>query len=83
MLTLLSSFLGREPHAATHREMLSLGNLDDHLLRDIGLRRVELHAVPVEQLLPACCSRATRRWAEFGARLRNVLSPEPVPCCQS
>ena len=83
MLTLLSSFLGRERPVATHREMLSLAYLDDHLLRDIGLRRVELHAVAVERLLPACCSRAVRRWAEFVARLRKVLSPEPVPCCRS
>ena len=65
MLTLLSSFLGRERPVATHREMLSLADLDDHLLRDIGLRRIELHAVPVQRLLPACCSKAARRWAEF------------------
>ncbi|SCY92811.1 DUF1127 domain-containing protein [Microvirga guangxiensis] len=83
MLTLLSSFLGRERPVATHRELLSLRDLDDHLLRDIGLRRIELHVVPVERLLPACCSGATRRWAEFVARLRNTLSPQPVPCCQS
>ncbi|SCZ08701.1 DUF1127 domain-containing protein [Microvirga guangxiensis] len=83
MLTLLSSFLRREQPVATHREMLSLRDLDDHLLRDIGLRRIELHAVAAERLLPACCSRATRRWAELVARLRNALSPEPVPCCQS
>jgi hypothetical protein len=62
--------------------MLSLADLDDHLLRDIGLRRIELHAVPVERFLPACCSRAARRWAEFVTRLRNVLSSEPVPCCR-
>jgi hypothetical protein len=83
MLTLLSSLLGRKRPVVTHREMLSLRDLDDHLLRDIGLRRVELHAVPVERLLPACCSGATRRWANLVARLRNALSPEPVPCCQS
>jgi hypothetical protein len=83
MLTLFSSFLDRGRPVATHREMLSLGDLDDHLLRDIGLRRIELHAVPVERLLPACCSRATRRWAEFVTRLRSLLAPEPVPCCQS
>jgi Domain of unknown function (DUF1127) len=83
MLTLLSSYLGRERPAATHREMLSLGDLDDHLLRDIGLRPIELHAVPVERLLPACCSRAVRRWAEFVTRLRNAIAPKPIPCCQS
>jgi len=83
MLTLLSFFLGRERPAATHREMLSLGDLDDHLLRDIGLRRIELHAVPVQRLLPACCSKAARRCAEFVTRLRNVLAAEPVPCCRS
>ncbi|WP_157934329.1 hypothetical protein [Microvirga ossetica] len=83
MLTLLSSLLDRERSVATHSEMLSLSDLDDHLLRDIGLRRIELHAVPVQRLLPACCSKAARRWAEFVTRLRNVLSPEPVPCCRS
>ena len=83
MPTLLSSFLGRERPVATHREMLSLANLDDHLLRDIGLRRIELHAVPVQRLHPACCSKAAHRWAELMTRLRNVLSPEPVPCCRS
>jgi len=83
MLTLPSSLLGRERPVATHREMLSLRDLDDHVLRDIGLRRIELHAVPVERLLLPCCSGVTRRWAELVARLRNVLSPEPVPCCQS
>ena len=83
MLILLSSRLGRERPAATHREMLSLADLDDHLLRDIGLRRIELHAVPVERLLPACCSKAAHRWAELMTRLRNALAPEPVPCCRS
>jgi Domain of unknown function (DUF1127) len=83
MLTLFSSFFGRERPVATHREMLSLADLDDHLLRDIGLRRIELHAVPVERLLPACCSKAARRWAEFVTRLRNAIAPEPIPCCQS
>jgi hypothetical protein len=83
MLVLLSSLLGRERPAATHSEMLSLADLDDNLLRDIGLRRTDLYAVPVERLRPACCMGPTRRWAEFVSRLRNVLAPEPVPCCQS
>jgi hypothetical protein len=83
MLTLLSSFLRRDRPVTTHREMLSLAYLDDHLLRDIGLRRIELHAVPVERLLPAYCSKVARRWTEFVTRLRNVPSPEPAPCCRS
>ena len=82
MILLLSSlFRGRR--VATHREMLSLSDLDDRLLRDIGLQRTDLYAVPVERLRPACCTGATRRWAGFVARLRSALSPEPVSCCQS
>jgi hypothetical protein len=34
MIVLLSSRLGRERPVATHREMLSLSDLDDLLLRD-------------------------------------------------
>ena len=83
MLILLSSRLGRERPAATHSEMLSLADLDDHLLWDIGLRRTDLYAVPVERLLPACCSKAAHRWAELMTRLRNALAPGPVPCCRS
>ncbi|WP_099513485.1 DUF1127 domain-containing protein [Microvirga ossetica] len=83
MLILLSSRLGRERSATTHSEMLSLDDLDDHLLRDIGLRRTNLYAVPVERLLPACRSKAAHRWAELMTRLRNALAPGPVPCCRS
>ena len=83
MLVFLSSLLGRKRPASTHSEMLSLADLDDHLLRDIGLRRTDLYAVPVERLLPACCTKAAHRWAEFITRARNILAPEPVPCCQS
>ena len=82
MLVVLSSLLGRKRPVATHSEMLSLSDLDDHLLDDIGLRRTDLYAVPVERLLPACCTKAARRWAEFVTRLRNVLAPEPAPCCR-
>jgi hypothetical protein len=82
MLILVSFLLGRKRPATTHREILSLADLDDHLLRDIGLRRADLYAVPVEWLRPACCSRAARRWAEFMTRLRNILAPDPVPCCR-
>ena len=83
MLVFLSSLLGRNRPASTYSEMLSLADLDDHLLRDIGLRRTDLYAVPVERLLPACCTKAAHRWAELLIRLRNALAPEPVPCCQS
>jgi hypothetical protein len=82
MIVLLSSLL-RGRRAATHREMLSLSHLDDHILRDIGLRRTDLYAVPMERLRPACCTGATRRWAAFVTRLRNVVAPAPVPCCRS
>jgi len=82
MLVLIPSLLCRERPAATHGEVLSLADLDDHVLRDLGLRRTDLYAVPTERLRPACCTGTTRRWAEFVTRLRNVLSPDPVPCCR-
>ena len=81
MIVLLSSLL-RERQAAIHSEILSLSHLDDHLLRDIGLRRTDLYAVPVERLRPACCAGPRRRWAEFFSRLHSVLAPEPIACCQ-
>jgi hypothetical protein len=83
MFTFLSCVRRPEHPTATSREMLSLRDLDDHVLRDIGLRRTDLFAVPQERLRAACCTGTTRRWAELVARLRNMLSPEPVPCCQS
>jgi len=82
MPVLVSSLLGRERPATTHSEVLSLADLNDHVLRDLGLRRTDLFAVPVERLIPACCSKAAHRWADVITRLRNVLSPEPVPCCR-
>ena len=82
MLVLVSSLVGRERPVATHGEMLSLADLDDHLLRDLGLRRTDLYAVPLGRLRPARCTGTPRRWVEFVTRLRNVLSPEPVPCCR-
>jgi hypothetical protein len=83
MFTFLSSVRSPEYPTATSREMLSLRDLDDHVLRDIGIRRTDLFAVPLERLRAACCTGTTRHWAEFVARLRNMLSPKPVPCCQS
>jgi uncharacterized protein YjiS (DUF1127 family) len=82
MLALLSTLL-RKHRAATHREMLSLTDLGDHILRDIGLRRTDLYAVPVDRIRPACCSKAACRWAEVVAHLRSLLAPAPVPCCRS
>ena len=57
MLILLSSLLRRERPAATHSEMLSLADLDDHLLRDIGLRRTDLYAVPCSGSCPLAAPR--------------------------
>jgi hypothetical protein len=83
MPAFLSALLCRKRRVATHHEMLSLADLGDHILRDVGLRRTDLYAVPLERLRAACCTGTTRRWAEVVFRLRNILSPEPVPCCQS
>jgi hypothetical protein len=50
MPVLLPSFLGRKSRAASRREMLSLARLDDHLMRDIGLRPTSMpsrRSVPV------------------------------------
>jgi uncharacterized protein YjiS (DUF1127 family) len=78
MIVLLSSLL-RERQAITHREILSLSHLDDHLLRDIGLRRTDLYAVPVERLHPA----AARAQGAFGpsssAAFAASSPPNPWP----
>ena len=83
MLVLISPLLGRERPGVTRGERLSMAGFDDHLLRDIGLRWTDLHAVSVERLLPACCSKAAHLWAKVMTRLHKILAPEPVPCCRS
>jgi len=49
MLVLISPLLGRERPGVTRGERLSMAGFDDHLLRDIGLRWTDLHAVSVER----------------------------------
>ena len=79
MLALLSSS-SRTGGPATHRQMLSLGDLDDHLLRDIGLRRIDLHAVPAQRLLPAA-AQGPVAGTSFVDRVRDGFAPRPASCC--
>jgi uncharacterized protein YjiS (DUF1127 family) len=78
MIVLLSSLL-RERQAAIHSEILSLSHLDDHLLRDIGLRRTDLYAVPVERLRPACCQAQGAVGPSFSAAFAASSPLNPLP----
>lgn len=82
-MTFLSVFSKRtQPE---HREMLALADLDDGTLRDIGLRRTDLYAVPASRLIqpPSCRTKAAlrRRWSTLTNSLRRTFSLETVSCC--
>jgi hypothetical protein len=69
---------------ATRHEMLAMVALDDRTLRDIGVRRTDLYAVPAQLVRHATARRpgVTRlNWRDFVSRLLPARNPEPVPCC--
>jgi uncharacterized protein YjiS (DUF1127 family) len=80
---ILLSFVTRMIRAVRHRRQIrSLTELDDHILRDIGLLRADVHAAlarpyfadPAKVLKDACCRGRT-----VTSRFRP--DAEPVACC--
>ncbi|WP_162419832.1 DUF1127 domain-containing protein [Microvirga brassicacearum] len=65
-----------------HREMLALADLDDGTLRDIGLRRTDLYAIPAKRLIqPRSCRTRRRRWSTITNSLRRAFSFATISCC--
>jgi uncharacterized protein YjiS (DUF1127 family) len=70
--------------AQIRRHVAALGELDDHLLRDIGLERADVLAVlaqprhrdPSRMLKILCCHGRV-----FVERVRDGFSPRPASCC--
>jgi hypothetical protein len=77
MPSLLSALACAAQSARTSVPAHRLGGLDDHLLRDLGVRRTDLYALPhlqTARLKAACC------------RLRDVAfrflrGRRPLSCC--
>ncbi|MDF2810735.1 MAG: hypothetical protein K0S56_1766 [Microvirga sp.] len=80
-MTLLSVFLSRAK--PDHREMLALADLDDGILRDIGLRRTDLYAIPTRRLIQPSCRTMSqrRRWSALANRLRRTFTLATISCC--
>ena len=70
--------------ARNRRHVVALGELDDHLLRDIGLQRTDVLAVlsqprhrnPSWMLKILCCHGRV-----FVERVRDGFAPRPASCC--
>lgn len=70
--------------ARNRRQVVALGELDDHLLRDIGLERADVLAVlaqprhrdPARMLKLLCCHGRV-----FIERVRDGFAPRPASCC--
>ena len=66
------------------RHIVALGELDDHLLRDIGLERADVaaalaqprHRDPARMLKILCCHGRV-----FVERVRDGFAPRPASCC--
>ncbi|HST95864.1 MAG TPA: DUF1127 domain-containing protein [Microvirga sp.] len=66
------------------RHVVALGELDDHLLHDIGLERADVRAVlaqprhrdPSRMLKILCCHGRV-----FVERVRDGFAPRPASCC--
>jgi uncharacterized protein YjiS (DUF1127 family) len=78
-------FLLHLARAARHRrQVVALNDLDDHLLRDIGLQRADVLAVlavprhrdPSRMLKILCCHGHV-----FVDRVRDGFTPRPASCC--
>ncbi len=70
--------------ARNRRHVAALGEMDDHLLRDIGLERADVLAVlaqprhrdPSRMLKILCCHGRV-----FVERVRDGFAPRPASCC--
>ena len=70
--------------ARNRRHVVTLGELDDHLLRDIGLKRTDVlaalaqprHRDPLRMLRILCCHGRV-----FVERVRDGFAPRPASCC--
>ena len=70
--------------AQNRRHVLALSELDDHLLRDIGLLRADVlaalaqprHRDPSRMLKVLCCHGRV-----FLERVRGGYAPRPASCC--
>ncbi|NBJ12828.1 DUF1127 domain-containing protein [Microvirga arsenatis] len=79
------TFLLHLARAARNRQqVVALGELDDHLLRDIGLERSDVlsalaqprHRDPSRMLKLLCCHSRV-----FIERVRDGFAPRPASCC--
>jgi uncharacterized protein YjiS (DUF1127 family) len=70
--------------ARNRRHVVALGELDDHLLRDIGFQRTDVLAAlaqpryrdPSRMLKVLCCHGRV-----FIERVRDGFAPRPASCC--
>ena len=70
--------------ARNRRQVVALGEMDDHLLRDIGLERADVVAAlghpryrdPSRMLKILCCHGRA-----FVERVRDGFAPRPASCC--
>jgi uncharacterized protein YjiS (DUF1127 family) len=70
--------------ARNRRQVIALSDLDDHLLRDIGLERADVlsalaqprHRDPSRVLKILCCHGRV-----FVERVRDGFAPRPASCC--
>jgi len=80
----LSTLLRLARAARNRRHVVALGELDDHLLRDIGLERADILSAlaqphyrdPLRMLKILCCHGRV-----FVERVREGFAPRPASCC--
>jgi uncharacterized protein YjiS (DUF1127 family) len=80
----LSTLLSLARAARNRRQVAALGELDDHLLHDIGLERTDVLAAlaqpryrdPSRMLKVLCCHGRV-----FVERVREGFAPRPASCC--
>jgi uncharacterized protein YjiS (DUF1127 family) len=80
----LSTLLRLARAARNRRQVVALAELDDHLLRDIGLQRTDVltalaqprHRDPSRMLKILCCHGRV-----LIERVRDGFAPRPASCC--
>ena len=84
MSAFISTLLGLARAARNRRQIAVLSQVDDYLLRDIGLQRTDvrtalaqpLHRDPSHMLKDLCC-----QGRNLIRRLQDAIAPEPAACC--